>query len=163
MNSLFRLARSTTLAVLLIFAASSGAAFAKDLDPGGGQSAEVLQSLEALPDLLSAVAAQGWVNQSGSVMNFTVNSDMSIVGSYINNAAGTGCQGTSYPLSGWINGNNIAWTVSWSNPSADCNSVTGWAGYYDPNSDSIISSWSLAYQSGSGGQIQLGNDTFTYQ
>jgi hypothetical protein len=132
------------------------------LDPGGGQSG-ALATMGADSDLGRFLAATGWVNQSGSVMNFTGTSTGQIQGTYVNNATGTGCQGTAYPLIGWVNGNNIAWSVSWSNASADCNSVTAWGGYYDPSTGSIQTRWTLAYQSGSGGAIQQGADVFKYQ
>lgn len=160
--------RSVSAVVLLSTAVSLGwgaGAMAEDLsspDPAGGQGDAVMKMAPA-DDLQVFAAANGWVNQSGSVMNFTVAPDGSISGSYINNAAGTGCQGTSYPLNGWVYGNNIAWSVSWTNPAASCNSVTAWAGYYDPSSSAIVTDWALAYQTGSGGAIQTGSDVFTYQ
>jgi hypothetical protein len=142
--------------------ASAQAESMRSPDPAGGQGDAVMKMVPG-EDLQAAAAAHGWVNQSGSVMNFTLAAGGIISGSYINNAPGTGCQGTAYPLTGWVYGNTIAWSVAWTNATASCNSVTAWAGYYDPNTSAILTQWSLAYQTGSGGAIQRGGDVFKYQ
>lgn len=132
------------------------------LDPAGGQDMTMKMQDEA-GALRQLLAASGWVNQSGSIMNFTALATGQITGTYINNAAGTGCQGSPYPLTGWINGNNIAWSVTWTNTTQNCNSVTAWGGYYTSSTGQITTNWVLAYQSASGGTTQLGQDVFTYQ
>ncbi len=107
-----------------------------------------------------------WVNELGSIMTIDVGSDGSVSGTYVNNAQGTGCQGTPYVLSGRITGNTIAFSVAWSNGTANCNSVTGWAGYAQVaanNTIQIVTQWNLAYITSTGGQIQNGADLFTYQ
>lgn len=107
-----------------------------------------------------------WVNELGSVMTINVGSDGSVNGTYVNNAQGTGCQGTPYVLDGRVTGNTIAFSVAWSNGTANCNSVTGWAGYAQvtgANQIQIVTQWNLAFISASGGQFQTGADLFTYQ
>ena len=107
-----------------------------------------------------------WVNELGSVMTIDVAPDGSVSGTYVNNAQGTGCQGTPYVLNGRVTGNTIAFSVAWNNGTANCNSATGWAGYAQVVSGStlqIVTQWNLAYIATNGGQIESGADTFTYQ
>ena len=85
------------LALALGIGLMAGATMAQEatvLDPAGGATAGAMAKMEGPSDLEKAVAAQGWVNQSGSVMNFTTYSGGAISGTYVNNAPGTGCQGT---------------------------------------------------------------------
>lgn len=125
------------------------------------------------PDFKSAVAAAtSWKNQSGSTMSLDFTQDPSnpnigiVTGSYINNAAGYACQGTPYPVTGRYYTNNltISFNVIWSNAYANCQSVTGWTGYfaYTGSQWQIITNWNLAYETG-GGQMTIssGADTFT--
>ncbi len=108
--------------------------------------------------------ASSWVNQNGSVMSFSLMANGTISGTYVNNAPGFQCQGTPYPLTGFINGNTIAWSVQWNNANQNCNSVTAWGGYYDANAMMIVTNWVLAYQQASGGgATQLGKDMFKRQ
>jgi hypothetical protein len=152
---------TVALVVALLMPCAAIAEDVKQLDPLGGQAEMPMAAADS--ELQKLLAASGWVNQSGSVMNFAVGPSGQISGTYVNNAAGTGCQGSAYPLTGWVYGNNIAWSVTWTNAVASCNSVTAWGGYYDPNSNAIQTNWVLAYQTGSGGATQLGADVFKYQ
>ena len=154
------------IAGLLLSISLAGTARAEDvksLDPNGAEGVAALMSGQGQGELADFLSSRGWVNQSGSVMNFTLSSSGQITGSYVNNAAGTGCQGTAYPLVGYLIGDTIAWSVLWNNSTANCNSVTAWGGYYDPGTSSIITDWTLAYEGSQGGAIENGSDTFTYQ
>jgi hypothetical protein len=123
------------------------------MDPAAGQAMEA-----AMPSQLAAGIS--WVNQYGSVLTFTVGTSGQISGTYVNNAPGTGCQGTAYPVIGWVANYTIAWSVIWNNSFQNCNSMTAWAGYYDSSSGTIQSKWSLAYSVGSGGSVSTGADIF---
>ena len=122
----------------------------------------------AVPEVLTN-ASNTWKNQSGSTMTISFNAASqpgvyTVTGSYINNASGFGCQGTSYPLNGvfYAGNSTIAFSVAWSNAYADCASVTGWTGYYSPADGAIHTDWNLSYQNGSGQMvIQSGSDQFT--
>ncbi|MFP6756808.1 MAG: avidin/streptavidin family protein [Alphaproteobacteria bacterium] len=111
-----------------------------------------------------------WTNQSGSVasLTFTASSQPGtyvMSGYYVNNVAGYGCQGTPYPLSGiyYVNTQTISFSVAWSNSSEDCQSVTGWTGYFDVSQSpmTMTTNWNLAYSTGSGQAIAQGKDVFT--
>ena len=107
-----------------------------------------------------------WVNQRGSKMTISVDADGNVTGSYVNNASGTLCQGTPYPLVGRVDDNNIGFVVAWNNATENCNSVTAWGGYAQASATDIqiVTNWNIAYQNSSGsGSISQGSDTFTYQ
>lgn len=86
--------------------------------------------LAAVLPLVSAIAIAAqcpgtstWQNESGSYLYFdSISPDGKITGHYINNAAGYNCQGTPYPVVGWIlpGTNTIAFTVQWSNQYENC-------------------------------------------
>ena len=123
------------------------------------------------PETRMLAATSSWVNQSGSVasLSFALSSQQPstyvVTGNYINNAPGFQCQGTPYPLSGvyYVNTQTISFSVAWSNSSEDCQSVTGWTGYFDLNQSPLImiTDWNLAYSGTNGTQITQGSDTFS--
>ena len=86
-----------------------------------------------------------WQNQNGSTL--TIDSvdpaTGQMTGSYINNASGYSCQGTPYPITGYVYDNHIGWVVRWSNASEDCQAITSWTGYYA--SEVITTDWNLVY------------------
>jgi len=61
----------------------------------------------------------------------------------LNRAARFGCQNTQYPVSGWVNGITIGWSVTWNNGTQNCNSVNAWAGYYNSITGQILTNWNL--------------------
>jgi hypothetical protein len=106
-------------------------------------------------------AASSWENARGSIL--TIDSvdpaTMMLTGTYVNNAAGFGCQGTPFPAIGWISGNAITFTVSWTNQSQTCGSITAWTGFYA--NGQIRTDWNLVYPDGSGSfDIMQGTDVF---
>lgn len=103
-----------------------------------------------------------WVNESGSEMEIaTIGADGSIAGMYINRADGFGCKDEPMALSGWLNGALISVSVRWKNGNVDCNSLTGWTGYYA--SGQIFTDWELMFISAQTGlPTRLGgNDVFS--
>ncbi len=138
-----------------------------------------LTSHPALADSHSASAEMqilagngGWVSQHGSVahLNFTAlpqQNTYSVSGTYVNNQQGYLCQGTPYPLTGvYYSGTLvISFSVDWANATADCQSVTGWTGYFQTTSTGwrLTTNWNLASNGISEPIIQQGNDIFTLQ
>ncbi len=142
------------LSILVVFSAPISTAVSQDSDPAMRLLAE----------------GTSWRNQRGSVasITFTLSSQPGtyvLSGNYVNNAAGYQCQGTPYPLSGiyYANTQTLSFSVAWSNSSANCQSVTGWTGYFDLSQSPItmITDWNLAYSTGSGGAILQGQDVFS--
>lgn len=101
-----------------------------------------------------------WTNQSGSTLYIdSVSSNGQISGHYINRAQGYGCQNTSYPVTGWVYGTAITFTVTWENPVESCNSITAWTGFYSQGA--ITTLWQLVVNgSTSTSQIIQGQDVF---
>ncbi|HEX2094325.1 MAG TPA: avidin/streptavidin family protein [Longimicrobiaceae bacterium] len=98
-----------------------------------------------------------WTNQSGSTLYIEdIDSEGKLTGFYINRAQGYRCQNTPYPVTGWVLGNNITFTVKWENTSENCQSLTAWAGYLGRDLR-ITTRWYLTYQN----QITTGTDIFT--
>ena len=117
-----------------------------------------------VPALAYAQVAPGsaWENNRGSILTITnVDADGRFEGEYVNNAAGFGCQGSPYPVVGWINDNSIGWAVNWKNTSEDCKSVTSWGGaILSPTLIETI--WSLGYTSTNHGpRVMTGSDYFS--
>ncbi|MGI9364091.1 MAG: avidin/streptavidin family protein [Rhizobiaceae bacterium] len=113
-----------------------------------------------------------WVNQSGSVasISFTPSSQPgthSVSGIYVNNAPGYRCQGTPYPISGiyYANTQTVSFSVAWFNSSEDCQSVTGWTGYFNVATSPVVmtTNWNISYLTGNGHAISQGSDVFTMQ
>jgi hypothetical protein len=62
-----------------------------------------------------------------------------VSGSYINRNEGFNCQNTPYPLTGWVLGNFISFSVAWDNVYENCNSVTAWSGFAEADGGSACS------------------------
>nr|7OUQ_A Chain A, wilavidin [Gammaproteobacteria bacterium]7OUQ_B Chain B, wilavidin [Gammaproteobacteria bacterium]7OUR_A Chain A, wilavidin [Gammaproteobacteria bacterium]7OUR_B Chain B, wilavidin [Gammaproteobacteria bacterium]7OUR_C Chain C, wilavidin [Gammaproteobacteria bacterium]7OUR_D Chain D, wilavidin [Gammaproteobacteria bacterium]7OUR_E Chain E, wilavidin [Gammaproteobacteria bacterium]7OUR_F Chain F, wilavidin [Gammaproteobacteria bacterium] len=105
-------------------------------------------------------ALSAWTNQSGSTLYIqSVDPSGSLSGYYINRAAGYGCQNTPYPVTGWVYGTAITFTVLWENATESCNSITAWTGFYYQGQ--ITTLWQLVINgSTSTGQIISGEDIF---
>lgn len=105
-------------------------------------------------------ALSAWTNQSGSTLYIdSVAPSGQLTGSYINRAQGFGCQNTAYPVTGWVYGTAITFTVLWENAVESCNSITSWTGFYFQGA--ITTLWQLVMNgSTSTGQIVQGSDVF---
>lgn len=110
------------------------------------------------PASLKALSA--WTNQSGSTLYIdSVGSDGLLTGTYINRAAGYGCQNISYPVTGWVYGTAITFNTVWKSTTQSCNSITAWTGFYYKGAISTL--WQLSVNgSSSTSQILQGSDTF---
>lgn len=106
-------------------------------------------------------AATVWTNQGGSSLYIqSVDPSGMISGYYINREQGYSCQNTPYPVTGWILGTAITFTVIWSNSTESCNSITSWTGFY--YGGVITTLWQLVINnSTSVNQIIQGKDVFT--
>ena len=111
-------------------------------------------------DLFAAFST--WTNESGSTMNLEFGPANAVSGSYVNQAEGFNCLGTPYPLTGWVLGNFISFSVAWDNDYENCNSVTAWSGFAEADGGSvqIVTLWALAFQGSSGPEIETGKDLF---
>ena len=107
-------------------------------------------------------AASVWVNQVGSLLSInSIDANGLLTGTYINKEAGYGCQNSSYPVTGFVYGTVISFTVNWQNSVETCNSITSWTGFYFNGQISTL--WQLVVSgSTSTSQIVQGSDTFTW-
>ncbi len=70
-----------------------------------------------------------WTNQHGSSLTIqAIAPDGSFTGSFLNRSPGP-CGNQRFPVSGWIDGQKVSFTVRWANASADCEAITSWTGY----------------------------------
>jgi len=106
-------------------------------------------------------ALSAWTNQSGSTLYIeNIAKDGQVTGSYINRAQGYGCQNIAYPVTGWVYGTAIVFTVNWKSTIESCNSITAWSGFLYQGE--IKTLWQLTVNgSSSTSQILKGSDTFT--
>lgn len=113
----------------------------------------------------SCLQESTWQNQRGSTLYIEdIDSEGKITGHYINRASGFNCQGTPYPLTGWVleNTNTITWTVKWENTSENCSSLTSWTGFFSSDCQSMSTLWQLVVNgTTSTKQIWQGADNFT--
>jgi hypothetical protein len=121
----------------------------------------LLFSLSAYADSPSSIPVPSvWENQSGSTLQInSVGSDGLIAGTYVNRAAGYGCQNISYPVTGWVYGTALTFNTLWESVAESCNSITAWAGFLYQGQISTL--WNLTINgSSSTSQIIQGSDTF---
>jgi len=113
---------------------------------------------DAAPAAIQSLSA--WTNQSGSTLYIdSVSPQGQVDGHYINRAQGFACQNTPYPVTGWVYGTAITFTVNWQNATEACNSITAWTGFYYQGA--ITTLWQLAINGSTDpSQIIQGKDVF---
>lgn len=101
-----------------------------------------------------------WTNQSGSILYIeAVSANGMITGQYVNRAPGFSCQNTAYPVTGWLSGTSITFSVTWTNSTQSCNSVTGWTGSFDANFTTLSTSWVISRNGST--ELTTGQSVFT--
>jgi len=123
----------------------------------------MLSSLGLLPALEAQEST--WQNQRGSTLYIEdIDSEGLITGLYVNQAAGFSCQGTPYPVTGWVlaGTNTITFTVKWENTTQNCQSLTAWTGFFSSDGQTMTTLWQMVVNgTTSTSQIYQGSDTFT--
>lgn len=106
-----------------------------------------------------------WKNQRGSTLHIEdIDTEGKITGYYINKAKGYACQGTPYPVTGWVleGTNTITFAVKWENTVENCSSITAWTGFFNKDCDRLTALWQLVINGATDpSQIIKGMDTFT--
>ncbi len=88
------------------------------------------------------LALSSWDNQAGSTLHIESINDKGLMkGTYTNRAKGYGCQNIPYPMTGWLNGTAITFTVKWQHPQESCGSLTAWTGFIKEGQ--IITMWQI--------------------
>jgi hypothetical protein len=100
-----------------------------------------------------------WTNQHGSTLTIqAIAPDGSFTGSFVNRSPGP-CDNERFPVSGWIDGQKVSFTVRWANANADCEAITSWTGYRGRNG--VLARWLLVHFNRNGIPIlSSGTDIF---
>ena len=115
--------------------------------------------------VLAAGATVTYVNELGSTAAFTVGVGGTLSGTYTSAVSGGGTA-VSGPITGFVDGYAIAWSVSWPNAPA----ITSWTGAFIQSGTGfqIETLWYMATQSSSSATpfwtaVNAGADTFSLQ
>lgn len=103
-----------------------------------------------------------WVNNHGSELVIeSIASDGRLTGTYSSSAPGYKCRGIAFPVTGWVDGDRIAYTMRARNGSADCGTMTSWTGYL--HGGRLYAEWSLAYFNAEANRPTLDRGTDVYR
>lgn len=99
-----------------------------------------------------------WTNQHGSQLRIdAIAPNGSFSGSYVNRTGS--CKDRTYPVTGWIDGQKISFTVRWANAAADCQGITSWTGYL--GAKGVLTHWTFVHFNHSGNPVLTsGTDVF---
>jgi Avidin family len=111
--------------------------------------------IEVAPTFAQTLQAPSeWKNQRGSELRIeSVDGSGAFKGHYVNNAAGFGCQGVPYDVTGKVDGQSIQFVVLWVNATERCNSLTSWRGIVSGRT--ISTNWQLATVDKATGEVKL--------
>lgn len=70
-----------------------------------------------------------WANDHARFVIQSVDADGKLTGTYENLGSALPCAGTVYPVTGWIDGDRITYSVRRKDP-RNCTSVQAWTGYF---------------------------------
>jgi hypothetical protein len=100
-----------------------------------------------------------WTNQHGSTLTIrAIAPDGSFTGSFVNRSRGP-CDNERYPVTGWIDGEKVSFTVRWVNAKSNCEAITSWTGYLDHRG--VLARWIFVHFNRDGVPIlSSGTDIF---
>ena len=96
--------------------------------------AQRLASALALLVLPTAASAQSlasqttWANDHAQLVIQSVDGQGRVAGTYTNHGADFGCAGKAFPVTGWIDGDMISFTVHRQEP-VNCTTIQAWTGF----------------------------------
>jgi hypothetical protein len=100
-----------------------------------------------------------WTNQAGARLTIeSVAADGSFAGSFVNRGGDSACRNTPYHVSGWIDGQKIAFSVRWTNTTANCQAITTWSGFLGLKG--LQTQWVVVYIKRGNPTISSGKDVF---
>jgi hypothetical protein len=100
-----------------------------------------------------------WTNQTGARLTIeSVAADGSFAGSFVSGGGDVACRNMPYHVSGWIDGQKIAFSVRWTNATANCQAITSWSGFLGPKG--LQTQWVLVYHKKGEPTISSGKDVF---
>ena len=120
----------------------------------------------ALLVLPTAVRAQSlapqttWANDHAQFVIQSVDGQGRLAGTYSNHGAGFGCAGKVFPVTGWIDGDMISFTVHRQEP-ANCTTIQAWTGFVR-DGQLLVEYLAVATEGGRTGLIK-GSDRYRRQ
>ena len=100
-----------------------------------------------------------WTNQTGAKLTIeSIAADGSFTGSFVSHSGDIACRNTPYHVNGWIDGQKIAFSVRWTNTTANCQAITTWSGFLGPKG--LQTQWVLVYLKKGDHTISSGKDVF---
>jgi avidin family protein len=69
-----------------------------------------------------------WANDHAQFVIQSIDADGRLAGTYTNHGAGFGCAGRAFPVTGWIDGDMVSFTVHRKEP-ANCTTIQAWTGF----------------------------------
>ena len=69
-----------------------------------------------------------WVNDDAQFAIQSVDAQGRLAGTHTNHGAGFGCAGKAFPVTGWIDGEMISFTVHRKEP-VNCTTIQAWTGF----------------------------------
>lgn len=100
-----------------------------------------------------------WANDHARFVIQSVAPDGRLTGTY-ENASNFACGGTVYPVTGWIDGNRISYTVLRKNPRG-CGAMQTWTGFF--NAGELVVQYLDVFSKGSENSIVGGSDHYRLQ
>jgi Avidin family len=100
-----------------------------------------------------------WTTPAGGRLTIeSIAADGSFTGSFVSRGGDVACQNLPYHVSGWIDGQKIAFSVRWTNATANCQAITTWSGFLDPKG--LQTQWVIVYLKKGKPTISSGKDVF---
>jgi hypothetical protein len=116
----------------------------------------------ALAGAQSLAPQTAWINDHGSVLVIqSIAPDGRLTGTYSNSMPGTPCDNVAFPLTGWVDGERITYSIRRKNASVDCGSVSSWTGYLVKGR--IYAEWSTGQWDAHTSQALLTRGTDVYR
>lgn len=101
-------------------------------------------AVAATADAQAPAPQTRWVNDHGSELFIdSIGPDGRLSGAYSSSAPNFLCRNMAFPLTGWVDGERLAYTVQWKNAGANCNQITSWTGF--ARNGRIFVEWTLVY------------------
>lgn len=101
-----------------------------------------------------------WVNDHAQFVIQSVDGQGQLAGTYTNYGAGFGCAGRAFPVTGWIDGDTISFTVHRTDP-ANCTTIQAWTGFVR-DGQLLVDYLAVATEGGRSGLIK-GSDRYRRQ
>jgi len=120
-------------------------------------------ALFALPfaaEAQSPASQTTWVNDHAKLFIQSVDGGGQLTGTYTNYGANFGCAGRLFPVTGWIDGDLISFTVHRKDP-ANCTTIQAWTGFVR-DGQLLVEYLAAATEGGRSGLIK-GTDRYRQQ